>query len=138
MINEIKQMLVYFLIYLIIYKLLINKFFFFRFLNTYNNKYSTSTLPTPDDFTIVRKKNTINTRLFKKRHRQNNTNEANLYFSIPSVSNNNVDPLEWWRINESQYPNLSRMARDYLSIPFTSVPLEQCFSLSKNLISDNK
>jgi len=31
MINEIKQMLVYFLIYLIIYKLLINKFFFLDF-----------------------------------------------------------------------------------------------------------
>jgi len=61
-----------------------------------------------------------------------------LYFSIPSVSNNNVDPLEWWRINESQYPNLSRIARDYLSIPSTSVPSEQCFSLSKNLISDNR
>ena len=30
------------------------------------------------------------------------------------------------------------MARDYLLIPSTSVPSEQCFSLSKNLISDNR
>ena len=27
------------------------------------------------------------------------------------------DPLRWWIINSHLYPNLSRMARDYLSIP---------------------
>ena len=30
------------------------------------------------------------------------------------------------------------MARDFLAIPSTSVPSEQCFSISKNLITDKR
>ena len=30
------------------------------------------------------------------------------------------DPLEWWQKRRTLYPNLSRMALDYLSIPGTS------------------
>ena len=30
------------------------------------------------------------------------------------------------------------MARDFLAIPFTSVPSEQCFSISKNLITNQR
>ena len=41
-------------------------------------------------------------------------------------------------MNESQFPNLARMARDYLAISATSVLSEQCFSLSKNLITDQR
>ena len=29
------------------------------------------------------------------------------------------DPLKWWFNNRRLYPNLSRMAQDYLSIPGT-------------------
>jgi hypothetical protein len=50
----------------------------------------------------------------------------------------NTNPLEWWKSNESQYPRLSKMARDFLAIPSTSVPSEQCFSTSKNLITDKR
>lgn len=44
-----------------------------------------------------------------------------------------VDPIEWWRTYESRFPNLSRMARDYLAIPATSVPSEDCFSIAGNV-----
>ena len=30
------------------------------------------------------------------------------------------------------------MAHDYLTIPATSVPAKQCFSMSKNLITDKR
>lgn len=40
----------------------------------------------------------------------------------------NQDILEWWRKNEAIYPNLSKMARDFLSIQATSVPAERLFS----------
>jgi hypothetical protein len=49
-----------------------------------------------------------------------------------------VNSLEWWKSNMSQFPHLSKMACDYLSIPATSVSSEQCFSISKNLITDNR
>ena len=41
-------------------------------------------------------------------------------------------------MNELQYPRLAQMARDYLAITATSVPSEQSFSLSKNLITCNR
>jgi len=49
-----------------------------------------------------------------------------------------VNPLNWWKINETQYPQIAKMARDYLAIPATSVLSEQYFSISKNLITDNR
>ena len=27
------------------------------------------------------------------------------------------DPIKWWHDNQGSYPHLSRMARDYLTIP---------------------
>ena len=41
-------------------------------------------------------------------------------------------------VNESQYPRLANMARDYLAIPSTSVLSEQCFLTSKHLITDTR
>jgi hypothetical protein len=75
-------------------------------------------------------------RLFKKR-RIEKLDELQVYLSLPTVDET-VNSLEWWKSNMSQFPNLSKMAYDYLSIPATSVPSEQCFSASKNLITDNR
>jgi hypothetical protein len=49
-----------------------------------------------------------------------------------------TDILEWWKINEHQFPRLACMACDYLAIPATSVPSEQVFSTSKNLITERR
>jgi hypothetical protein len=54
------------------------------------------------------------------------------------AENATIDPLKWWKTNEIQFPKLALMAHDYLAIPATSVPSEQCFSISKNLITDNR
>lgn len=75
-------------------------------------------------------------RLFKKRHIEH-VDELQVYLTLPTIDGQ-IKPLEWWKINELQYPNLARMARDYLAIPATSVPSEQCFSISKNLITNNR
>jgi hypothetical protein len=40
----------------------------------------------------------------------------------------NVNPLKWWKENSIKYPRLSVLARQYLSIPGTSVPPERIFS----------
>ena len=63
--------------------------------------------------------------------------KQSLYILSPTC-NEDTDPLEWWKINENQYPRLSKMARDFLAIPSTSVPSEQCFSISKNLITNQR
>lgn len=41
--------------------------------------------------------------------------EIDVYLSL--AVENVKDPLKWWVDNRQAYPNLSRMARDYLSIP---------------------
>lgn len=48
------------------------------------------------------------------------------------VSCKNEPPeLMYWRAQTERWPNLSRMARDYLAIPVTSTPAERCFSQAK-------
>ena len=42
-------------------------------------------------------------------------NKLDEYLQLPVE--NVKDPLKWWVNNRKVYPNLSRMALDYLSIP---------------------
>ncbi len=44
------------------------------------------------------------------------------------------DPLKWWVDNKYVYPNLHRMALDYLSIPATSTSVERVFSQGRHLL----
>ena len=73
--------------------------------------------------------------MFKKRHIE--TNEVEIYFSLPPIEEQ-IQPLQWWKLNEMQYPKMARMAQDYMAIPATSIPSERCFSTSKNLITPNR
>ena len=45
-------------------------------------------------------------------------------------------PLAWWKIHASEYLTVTRMARDFLAIPGTSVSVERLFSKSRHLCSD--
>ena len=64
-------------------------------------------------------------------------NEIDEYLVIP-IEPSNIDPCEWWKNHKSQYPILAKMARDYICIPSTSVPSEQAFSKSGELISKKR
>ncbi|XP_078159228.1 zinc finger BED domain-containing protein DAYSLEEPER-like isoform X2 [Carex rostrata] len=47
------------------------------------------------------------------------------------VREDNFDVLRWWKDNQSNYPILSRIARDNLAIPVSSVPPEFAFYTSR-------
>lgn len=47
-----------------------------------------------------------------------------------------LDILEWWKINSSKYPVLSRIARDILAISASTVPSKFAFSSGERIVSD--
>ncbi|KIK32879.1 hypothetical protein CY34DRAFT_27129 [Suillus luteus UH-Slu-Lm8-n1] len=52
----------------------------------------------------------------------------------PHISNV-TDAVAWWHAHRSSYPQLSRIALDYLTIPATSVDVERLFSRGRLLLS---
>jgi hypothetical protein len=65
--------------------------------------------------------------LSSKRKRIDVSDELKRYVASATVDVD-TDVLGWWKANTAEYPNLSRMARDILSIPATSATSERCFS----------
>ncbi|CAB5136895.1 unnamed protein product [Rhizophagus irregularis] len=63
--------------------------------------------------------------IFKKRKIEEK-DELSIYLN-EGVAPGKTDILMWWKLHEIEYPNLSKMARDYLSIPATSAPVERIF-----------
>ena len=61
--------------------------------------------------------------------------EAEKYLASDPASMD-TDILVWWAQHKSTYPNLSRMARQFLSVPATSASAERVFSLAGRIFSD--
>jgi hypothetical protein len=53
--------------------------------------------------------------------------ELDAYLRVQQVSAN-VDPLEWWKNHEAEFPHVARMAKQYLGVPATSAAVERLFS----------
>jgi hypothetical protein len=49
------------------------------------------------------------------------------YMQVQQVPND-TDPLMWWKQHQQEFPDLSRMARQYLAVPATSASPESFFS----------
>ena len=62
--------------------------------------------------------------------------ELDRYLALPIDVE--TDPLLWWQAHAREYPIVSDMARDYLTIQATSVPSEQAFSVAGNTISKTR
>jgi hypothetical protein len=63
--------------------------------------------------------------------------ELKIYFTelpVRSVT----DVVEWWRVNESKFPRLARMAFDILSIPAMSDDCERAFSKGGKLFGTQR
>ncbi|EPS96244.1 hypothetical protein FOMPIDRAFT_1082196, partial [Fomitopsis schrenkii] len=59
-------------------------------------------------------------------------NELDAYLGVDIVPC--MDPVAWWHENRRTYPNLSRMAISYLTIPATSVDVERIFSRGRLIL----
>ncbi|CAB4428209.1 unnamed protein product [Rhizophagus irregularis] len=72
---------------------------------------------------------------------QNNSthqkDEISSYWNLACASLD-IAPLEWWKAHETEYPLLSKVAQNHLSIMATSVPCEQLFSIAGLTITKSR
>jgi Sec-independent protein translocase protein TatA len=74
---------------------------------------------------------------YMRSKKQQSSNELDRYLKEELTARKaEVDILEWWKINSSKYPVLSKMARDILAISASTVPSESAFSTGGRVISD--
>jgi hypothetical protein len=64
------------------------------------------------------------------------SSELEKYLALPV--DEEIDPLLWWQAHSSEFPILSEMARDYLTIQATSVASEQMFSVAGNAVTKTR
>ncbi len=66
--------------------------------------------------------------------------EVDYYLKLPAMSirKNGRDacPLDWWSVNCTQMPNLSKMARQFLAMPASSAGCERVFNVAGKLHDD--
>ena len=58
--------------------------------------------------------------------------------TTPEDRRRQINTLDWWRSNETQYPVLSRLARDILNVPMSTVASESAFSQGRQQLGDNR
>lgn len=54
--------------------------------------------------------------------------EVHTYLKDYPLNAHTVNPLQWWKQHQSEFPRLSRLSRDYLAIPGSSASSERVFS----------
>ena len=57
---------------------------------------------------------------------------------LPHTTAEPSNPLEWWKANGSQFPNLSQIAKKVLCVPATSASSERIFSASGSLLTKKR
>ena len=74
---------------------------------------------------------------YMRSKRRESSNEMDRYLREELLPRKEeVDILQWWKINSSKYPVLSKMARDILAIPASTVRSESAFSTRGRIVSD--
>ncbi|TVU17577.1 hypothetical protein EJB05_33621, partial [Eragrostis curvula] len=65
--------------------------------------------------------------------------ELVVYLEEPAEeSSKEFSVLAWWKINSEKFPILSAMARDFLSIPLSTVASESAFSCGGRILGDTR
>jgi hypothetical protein len=64
--------------------------------------------------------------------------ETELSRYLEQAPDEEAEPLSWWKAHIDEYPTLSKMARDYLTIQATSVASEKAFSIAGNAITKKR
>jgi len=91
--------------------------------------------------TIIRPTSKVSTFLQKLKATRNVydvvDDEVSKYWNSNEAAEN-VLPLEWWKTHLTEYPNLSKLALNYLCIQASSVPCEQLFSIAGQVLCKSR
>jgi len=66
----------------------------------------------------------------------NQTSEIDTY--LLARRDAKLEPLDWWRVNQTIYPQLARMVRDIYAVPATGAGVEREFSKSGRVASTTR
>lgn len=75
--------------------------------------------------------------MYKRAKTSKATKEIQKYLQFP-LSSSKIDLLDFWRSQETEFPGLTRMARDILPIQSSSVAVERDFSSASDIITTNQ
>lgn len=76
--------------------------------------------------------------IYKRSQKSKVSTEIEKYLSFPLSSPKTSDLLKYWKAQEDELPVLSQMARDFLSIQATSVPVERDNSAGADVVTPNR
>jgi len=62
--------------------------------------------------------------------------ELEEYLSSPLETDMDLELLAYWKLKESTWPKLAKMAKQYLSAPFSSAGVERVFSAAGKMHDD--
>ncbi|CAH9138502.1 unnamed protein product, partial [Cuscuta epithymum] len=70
--------------------------------------------------------------------KQSSVNELSLYLTlnVDYEVGDDFDVLKWWKENERTFPVLTKMAKQVLRMPISTVAVEQEFSAADNVLTD--
>ena len=104
--------------------------------NHFNDFYKPTSIPSA--VSLGTSNSTLASKIFKIR-KFSHDEEIEQYFKEPVLEvDKTTDVLQWWKGASKKYPNLSRIARDYLAIPGPSASSERLFSTATDVLTDNR
>ncbi len=72
------------------------------------------------------------------RHMLEEADELGTYMRQGPIRRDNINPIQWWKDHQDEYPRLSRFALDILAIPAMAVDPERTFSTAKLTITSQR
>ncbi|XP_019186595.1 PREDICTED: zinc finger BED domain-containing protein RICESLEEPER 1-like [Ipomoea nil] len=101
---------------------------------------TTGSVSTPTDFsqsTVGRPQHLLKSQIKKQRMESGGMKKTELEIYLAEAiveEETSFDILRWWKLNAERFPILSKIARDVLAIPISTVASESAFSTSRRVL----